>query len=189
MFYRFFRGVAYVAAHILYSFEVTGMENIPEKGPYILCANHVSALDPVVIAIFMKRQPRIMGKKELFKNRFTNWFFRSLGAFPIDRQGTDMQAFRFTMDLLGRGHGLMIFSQGTRTKDFDGAKSGVALFGLKSGAPIIPAGIMGSFRFRSKITIQVGKPISMEEYKGQKVKTELVDEVMGIVVKSVLALT
>ena len=185
MFFRFIRGIAWVLAHILFRFEVSGMENVPKDGAYILCANHISALDPVVLAIFMKRQPRIMGKKELFRTRFLNRFFRALGAYPVDRQATDLEAFRASMNVLKQGHGILIFSQGTRMKEFSEAKSGVALFALKSGAPIIPAGIAGSFKFRKKITICVGEPISMEPYAGKKVKTELIEEVMGIVVKKV----
>ena len=188
MLFRFFRRLAWILAHILYRFEVTGMENVPKDGAFLLCSNHINALDPVVLAIFMKRQPRFMGKKELFKTRFLNAFFRALGAFPVDRSTTDMQAFRTSMDILKRGHGILIFSQGTRMKDFENAKSGVALFALKSGAPIIPVGIRGSFRFRSKIYIQVGKPILMDKYKGQKVKTELIETVMDTVVKHVSAL-
>ena len=70
-------------------------------------------------------------------------------------------------------------------KDFTGAKSGVAMFALKSGAPIIPAGITGPFKLFRKIIIRVGEPISMEPYAGKKVKTELIEELMGIVVKKV----
>ena len=189
MFFKFMKVVARVLAFILFRFDVSGMENIPKNGPYLLCSNHISALDPVVLAVFMKRQPRFMGKKELFGNWFLNRFFRALGAFPVDRKAADMQAFRTSMEVLKQGHGLMIFSQGTRMKEFEGAKSGVALFGLKSGAPIVPVGIKGSFKFRSKITLRVGLPISMEPYAERKVKTELIEEVMEVVIKKVSELT
>ena len=189
MFFKFMKKVAQVLAFMLFRFDVRGMENIPESGPYLLCCNHISALDPVVLAVFMKRQPRFMGKKELFGNPFLNWFFRKLGAFPVDRKVADMQAFRSSMDVLKEGHGLLIFSQGTRMKEFESAKGGVALFGLRSGAPIIPVGIKGSYKFRSKIQIRVGEPISMEPYAGMKVKTELIEQVMEVVVKKVSELT
>ena len=185
MFFKFMKTIARILAFILFRFQVSGMENIPKKGPYLLCSNHISALDPVVLAVYMKRQPRFMGKKELFRNWFLDRFFRALGAFPVDRKAADLQAFRSSMEVLKEGHGLLIFFQGTRMKEFENAKSGVALFGLKSGAPIIPVGIKGSFKFRSKIEIRVGEPISMEPYAGQKVKTELIEEVMEIVVKKV----
>ena len=185
MFFRFIRKIAYVLAHILFRFDVSGMENIPVEGPYLLCANHISALDPVMLAIFMKRQPRFMGKKELFRYWAVSKFLRALGAYPVDRAAADLSAYRTSMELLKQGHGLIIFSQGTRMKDFEGAKGGVAMFALKSGAPIVPAGITGPFKFRRKIIIRVGEPISMEPYAGRKVKTDLIDELMGVVVEKV----
>ena len=185
MFFRIMKKIAWVLAHILYRFDVRGMENIPKEGNFLLCANHISALDPIVLAIFMKRQPRFMGKKELFRNWFTGRFFRALGAYPVDRKAADLSAYRTSMDLLKQGHGLIIFSQGTRMKDFEGAKGGVAMFALKSGAPIVPAGITGPFKIFRKIVIRVGEPISMAPYAGRKVKTELIDEVMEIVVEKV----
>ncbi|MCL1788155.1 MAG: 1-acyl-sn-glycerol-3-phosphate acyltransferase, partial [Defluviitaleaceae bacterium] len=101
---------------------------------------------------------------------------------------TDMNAYRETMKLLKNGEGMLIFSQGTRMNDFDNAKSGVAVFALKSGAPIVPVGITGPFKFRRKIKIRVGTPISMEKYQGEKVKTELVDEVMNTLAERITAL-
>ena len=189
MFFQIIKKIAWVLAHVLFRFEVSGMENIPKTGAYLLCANHISAFDPIVIAVFMKRQPRFMGKKELFESWFLNKFFKALGAFPVDRNAADMQAFRSSMDVLKQGHGLLIFSQGTRMKDFEDSKSGVALFALKSGAPIIPVGIRGSYKFRSKIKIQAGSAIFMDQYAGKKIKTELIQEVMEVVINKVSTLT
>lgn len=189
MVFRFCRMLAWIIGHIIYRFEVTGRENIPKDGAFLLCSNHIHALDPIAFAIFMKRCPRFMAKKELFKGRVLGWFLRSFGAFPLDREAAaDMQAYRTTMDALKNGHGLILFSQGTRMKDFDNAKSGVAVFALKSGAPIIPAGIRASYRLFSKIHVHYGEPIYMDEYAGKKVKTELVEKVMKIVVERVSAL-
>ena len=185
MFFRIMRTIAWVLAHILFRFEVSGMENVPREGPYLLCANHISALDPVMLAIFMKRQPRFMGKKELFRSWIMDKFFKALGAFPVDRGAADLSAYRKSLELLKQGHGLLIFSQGTRMKEFEGAKGGVAMFALKSGAPIVPAGITGPYKFWRKIIIRVGEPISMEPYSGRKVKTDLIDEVMEVVIKKV----
>ena len=189
MFYQFIVLIATILAHLGFRYKVTGKENIPKDGAFLLCANHIHALDPVIVAVFSPRRLHFMGKKELFKRPAVRVFFQSLGAFPVDRGATDMQAYRKTMELLKNGKGLLIFSQGTRMKDFENAKSGVAVFALKSGAPIVPVGIRGSYRFMSKIHIHIGEPISMEKYKGQKVKSELVDEVMNVVTERILALT
>jgi len=189
MLFPFIKVIAWVFCKIFFRFKVTGMENIPKDGAFLLCANHISWFDPISLAVFMKRQPRFMGKKELFKFRPLARFLDALGAYPIDRKGTDMQAYRTTMNLLKNGEGLIIFSQGTRMKEFENSKSGVALFALKTGSPIVPAGIRGSYRFFSRIEIRVGAPISMDEHEGKKVKTELIDEVMETVVARVSELT
>lgn len=179
MFYNKVKGVAKCLAHLMYRYDVSGLENIPTDGPFLLCGNHIHWLDPIVVAVFPQRQLRFIAKKELFKNRIFGAFLKKMGAFPIDRSTTDMQAFRNTMNALKEGYGVLIFSQGTRMEAFENAKSGVALFALKSGAPIVPVGIKGTYRFRSKVQIKVGKPMSMAQYQGQKFKTEDVNQVMS----------
>jgi 1-acyl-sn-glycerol-3-phosphate acyltransferase len=188
--YRVSKFLARIFGFIFYSFEVTGRENIPKEGAFLLCSNHIHAFDPIALSIFIKREPRFMAKKELFKSGFKNWFFTSYGAFPIDRSvAADMKAFRTAMDLLKKGNGLVIFSQGTRMKEFENAKSGVAVFALKSGAPIVPAGIRASYKLFTRIHIHYGEPILMNEYADEKVKTETVEKVMETVVERVSALT
>ena len=179
MLYSSVKGMAKVLSHLLYRFDVIGLENIPKEGAFLLCGNHISAYDPIALASFSKRQLRFMAKKELFKFPPLGAFLRAMGAFPVDRGTTDMQSYRHTINSLKEGHALVIFSQGTRMKDFENAKSGVAVFALKSGAPIVPVGIIGSYRFRTKMKIIIGEPILMDKYQGQKIKTEIVEEVMS----------
>ncbi|MCL1883190.1 MAG: 1-acyl-sn-glycerol-3-phosphate acyltransferase [Defluviitaleaceae bacterium] len=187
--FRITKVLAWLIGHVIYRFDVSGRENIPKEGAFLLCSNHIHAFDPIALAIFIKREPRFMAKKELFKPGFLNWFFRNYGAFPVDRKSpVDMKAYRTTLDLLKDGNGVVIFSQGTRMKDFDNAKGGVAVFALKSGAPIIPAGISGSYKPFTRLRVHYGEPIYMDKYAGQKVKTELVEEVMSTVVERVSSL-
>jgi len=142
-----------------------------------------------MLAIFCKRQVFFMGKKELFEKPFLGWLIRKLGAFQVDRGGADLQAYRHSMQILKDEKVLGIFSQGTRTQEFDNVKGGVAVFALKSGATVVPVGIRGTYRVFSKMNIHFGPPISMEEYQGQKVKSALVEEVMAKIVSQVSALT
>ena len=188
MFYQTMRFIAKILTIIMYRKTVTGTANIPKEGAFLLCGNHISAYDPIILAAISKRPLRFMAKKELFGFRLLGAFLRAMGAFPVDRKAADMQAYRHSLALLKEGHGLLIFSQGTRMTEFDNAKSGVAVFALKSGAPIVPVGIVGPFRFRGKVQVHIGEPISMEKYQGQKVKSELVDEVMDTISRRVTAL-
>ena len=188
MFYKFVRIVAIIVTKILYRVEYSGRENIPKEGAFLLCGNHISAYDPIALAAISKRRLNFMAKQELFKFRPLGVFLSSIGVFPVNRKMADMKAYRHSMNLLKKGEGFLIFSQGTRMTDFDNAKSGVAVFALKSGAPIVPLGITGPFRFRGKIHIHIGKPILMDKYEGQKIRTELVDEVMATVAEEVTKL-
>jgi 1-acyl-sn-glycerol-3-phosphate acyltransferase len=182
MMYAFIRAMAQLIFRIRYRYEVQGRENIPPSGAYLICANHVHALDPVMISMHIKRRPHYMSKAELFKKPLFAWFLRTMKAYPVERGATDMAAFRTTMSILKKGEGIVIFSQGTRMEGWDDAKAGVAVFALKSGAPVVPTSIAWE---GSKIKIRYGTPISMEEYKGQKVRSELVDTVMQRVVAGI----
>ena len=185
MLYRFVRRLVKILAHIFYRFKVTGREHIPPTGAVILCSNHIHLLDCLLLAIFVKRQIFYMGKMELFKVPVLGRLLRRVGAFPVDRGTTDLKAYRHTMELLKSGKALGIFSQGTRTQEFDNVKGGVGVFALKSGAPIVPVGINGTYRIFSKMRLSFGPPISMEPYQGLKVKSDLIEEVMSDVINKV----
>jgi len=189
MFFRFFRRLGWLIGHILYTFEVTGIENVPKEGAFLLCSNHIHAFDPVALAIFMKRDMHFMAKAELFRNRVLRFFMRGWNAYPVNREITDLEAFRTTIKLLKGGQPVLIFSQGTRMKEFENAKSGVAVFAIKTGTPIVPVGISGSYAFRTKIRINFGAPIPVDKYEGKKANPENIDELMQIVVEKVTALT
>ena len=185
MFYRFVRRVIKIIAHIFYRFTITGREHVPPKGAVILCCNHIHMLDCLLLAIFTKRQVFFMGKMELFKVPVLGWLLKKAGAFPVDRGTADLKAYRHTMELLKNDKALGIFSQGTRTQEFDNVKGGVGVFALKSGAPIVPVGINGTYRIFSRMRLNFGAPISMEQYAGRKIKSDLIEEVMAEVVDKV----
>jgi len=189
MFYRIARRLLIIFLRIIYRYNITGLENISTTGSVILCSNHISAMDPLMLIMLSKRQVHIMAKKELFEIRVLRTILRAAGAYPVDRTGADLKAYRHTMELLKNEKVLGIFSQGTRTQEFDNVKGGVAVFALKTNTPVVPVGIRGTYRPFSKINIHFGPPISMEPYAGQKVKSALIDEVMSEITSQVSALT
>jgi len=185
MFYRFARRIIIIFARLIYRFNVTGQEHIPQEGAVILCSNHIHGLDALTLAIFCKRQVFYMAKKELFQGWLLGGLLRKAGAFPVDRAGNDLTAYRHTVQLLKDEKVLGIFSQGTRTQEFDNVKGGVAVFALKTNTPVVPVGIRGSYRPFTKLHISFGPAISMEKHQGRKVKSDLVDEVMAEIVANV----
>lgn len=186
-FYTFARGLVKIYYKFMFRMDIQGEEHIPTEGGVVLCCNHMSNLDPTTMAAFVKRPVRYIAKKELFEKRWSAKLLSSLGAFPVDRQTTDMKALKTAIKLLKNGEALGIFAEGTRVKEGEdkAAKAGVALFALKGEAPIVPICISSKYKFRSIVHIRYGEPIYLDEYKGQKVTTEMMEEITEKVMEKV----
>ena len=187
MFCRIAKIVTWVYIRLIFRFQVIGSENIPKKGGAVLCSNHMSNYDPVAVVAGMKRMPHYLAKKELFETPFVSWVVRHLKAFPIDRSQTDMTAFKTAVSLLKSGEIVGIFAQGTRVKEGEAkeAKAGVALFALKAQVPVIPVCITGSYKLFSRVTVHYGEPITLEEYRGKRVKTEQLSEIAESIMEKI----
>lgn len=162
------RPVGIALEKMLYKIEYVGTENIPESGGFILASNHVNALDPVFIALGMKkRQLHFMGKKELFENPIIKFFLSKLNGFPIVRGGADSEALNYAIRIVKEGYVLGIFPEGTRSKDFKPAraKSGVAVIAKEAKADILPVSIYTSddMKKHTKLTIRFGEVIPYEK--------------------------
>lgn len=186
-FYTFARGLVKIYYKFAFRMDIQGEEHIPKEGGVVLCCNHMSNLDPTTMAGFVRRPVRYIAKKELFEKRWSAKLLSALGAFPVDRQTTDMKALKTAIKLLKNGEALGIFAEGTRVKEGEAkaAKAGVALFALKGEAPIVPICISSKYKFRSVVHIRYGKPIYLDEYKGQKVTTEMMEEITEKVMEKV----
>jgi 1-acyl-sn-glycerol-3-phosphate acyltransferase len=148
------------------SIEVKGLENIPKTGPVIIAANHISNVDPPAIIPFVYkiRPVSVMAKKELFKIKIIGSFFSYFGAIPVDRKaaGGDISAIKKSVEVLKKGGCLLIFPEGTRSKNKNiEPKAGIAYLAHKTSAQIVPVKIFNSENFLKlgKILIMVGKPI------------------------------
>lgn len=153
---------------LVYDFNIEGIENIPQDRPVILASNHRSYADPVILTMPMKLPVTYMAKEELFKNKLFGWFIRKLGAFPVKRGAGDMSVIEDSANILRSGKNLVIFPEGTRSRDgkVGKGKTGVALIAAMSGADVVPCGICfegEKLHFRSKLTLKFGKVIKAEE--------------------------
>ena len=181
-------GIMRIWFAINFKVEIVGKENIPAEGNAIICANHYSNYDPFAAAIYLDRLPRYLGKKELFENKILAYLLNEVRVIPLDRKAAmDMKAVKSAMKVLKNGEILGIFAEGTRVKEGQqvDAKGGVALFAMKGNANVIPCAISGKYKFRSKITVEYGKPLTLEEFRGQKLTTEVMDEITGVVMGKV----
>lgn len=161
-----FKGLSNILFHIVYRFDVKGIENIPKEGAAILCSNHIHLVDSIAEVIHIKRMLYIMVKAELMKSKIGNWFFDKLGCFAVDRGKGDVKAITEAENHLKNGDMLLIFPEGTRNGMAKGLKmkKGAAMIALQTKTPIIPIGIEGSFKLFSKVKIRVGKPMDLSKY-------------------------
>ncbi len=190
LFYKICKGICNVLFRIIFKFQVIGKEKIPAEGKIIMCANHINILDPITLAIAVPRPIRFMAKKELFKNKFLRWFIEKLGAFPVDREGSDLSAIRNSMKILRNEEILGIFPEGTRVKkpDIKNAKPGIALIAIKAQAPIIPIYIESEYKPFRKILVRIGDPIKVDKYHKQKMTTEDYKKLSEYIMHSIYSL-
>jgi len=155
-------------------FRVEGLENVPPTGPLIVAANHVSFADPPAVACAMPRPVRFMAHAGLFRPPLFGPLIRRLGAFPVHRGEADKAAIRRALELLDEGWALLIFPEGRRGdgKRLEEANRGVELLARRSGAKILPVGIIGTLRWLPKgakiphptrITVRFGEPFEWSD--------------------------
>ncbi|MGA8943017.1 MAG: lysophospholipid acyltransferase family protein [Thermoactinomyces sp.] len=166
------------------------MEHIPEKGPVVFCCNHISNLDPPLLAVSTKRKVHFMAKAELFRVPVLGGLVRSLGAFPVKRGAGDRQALKKAIQLLQEGHTVGIFPEGTRSKTGEMGQFhvGAALIALKGEAPIVPAAICGSYRLFRPIKIVFGPPVDITPFLKEKAGTATARKVTELVVSEIRSL-
>jgi 1-acyl-sn-glycerol-3-phosphate acyltransferase len=153
---------------IVYNLSYEGLENIPKEGGYIYASNHRSYADPVLITLPVRKRFAYMAKEELFhQNIFFTGIIKMMGAFPVVRGSGDMSVIETSIEKLKSGRNLVIFPEGTRSKDgkVGKGKTGVAMIAAMAGADVIPVGIIfeGKLKFRSKVTVKFGKPVRAGE--------------------------
>ena len=194
-FYRFIRGFFGGFFKLVYRVKIVGRENEVTDKPYIVCANHTSLMDVVMLVISFKGQINFMAKKEIFKVPILRSFVKAMGGFPIDRKGSDVAAIKKTISMLNEGNNIGIFPQGTR-RPFENprdteVKDGIGMIASRAGVGFMPVYIktkrekLSLFR-RTKIVI--GEYISPEELACDKTGREKYAYVSEYVFDKVCAL-
>ncbi len=149
---------------LLYPIEVKGRELLPENEAVMLCANHDSAWDPILLALALRHDYplRFMAKKQLFQIPGLNWLLRKLGAFPVDRGGSDIGAVKNSIRSLKEGYSLILFPEGTRVKERGEVetKSGAAMIAIRSGVKLAPVYVGVHKKLFRKTPIIFGAPFT-----------------------------
>lgn len=161
-----------------------GADNLPSEGGVIIAANHMSNWDPPFLASFLARPVGYMAKQELFEIPIFGTVIRWLFAFPVRRGAADRSAVKAAVKELRAGRCVGIFPEGTRSKDGEihhfGA--GVALLASMSGAPVVPAAIIGTDKMRN-LAVAYGEPIRFEGKANREALDEFSQKIREEIIK------
>ncbi|UCG60288.1 MAG: 1-acyl-sn-glycerol-3-phosphate acyltransferase [Candidatus Zixiibacteriota bacterium] len=158
-----------IITKFFFRIRITGVENIPREGGFILATNHRSYWDPLLVGSWAYRQVYFLAKKELFANPIFGWVITQTNALPVKRGTIDRHAIRHCLDVLWKGYGLTVFPEGTRAREskFLAPKPGIGIIASQAGVPIVPGYVHGSDRYgsclvgRTKLSIHFGEPITV----------------------------
>lgn len=186
MFYAILKFIGLIIFRIFLRLEIEGQENIPKKGPLLLACNHISLLDPPVVAAACNRQLHWMAKEELFVP-VLGTIYRWLGAFPVKRGTADRAALKHGIEIMQNNEVLAIFPEGTRSKTgaLGKAAPGALMMAGKVRATILPTCVIGTDVKRQgklwpKVKVKFGKPIEFpkEVFVDKDLLTRLTNDMM-----------
>lgn len=189
-FLDFMRKLLGPLVRLLFRVRVANAEKLPENGRLIVCSNHISYLDPVILMVVFNRPINFIGKKQLFRVPVLNWLLMLLGVIPIDRTNPDREVFRATTAILEKENVIGIFPEGTRTKDgaLHEGKHGVGMLVARGKSPVLPCALYypnGAGLFKKSFLV-FGDLIPEEELITQPGKAgygECADKVMHTIAK------
>ncbi len=187
---------------LLFRPRVEGLGNVPDTGPAILAANHLSFVDSIFLPLVLPRRITFVAKAEYFtgkglKGRLMKAFFAGTGTIPLDRSGGEAAkaALDTQLGILAAGGLAGIYPEGTRSPDgrLYRGKTGVARLALTSGAPVVPVGMLNLDEVqppgqrlpkpsRGPVRIRIGAPLRFDRYAGRLgdrlAEREITDEIM-----------
>ena len=167
--YRLGYTISKVVAKLGFRLRIYGRENLIEDGPAILASNHASYLDPPLVGVCCRKDVYFLARKSLFERPVVGSLIAQLNTVPVDRDRGDVGAVRAMIKLLKSGNRVLVFPEGTRSKDgnLQPARAGVGLLIAKSLAPVVPVRVFGSYAALPRsggirfvpITVVIGKPL------------------------------
>jgi 1-acyl-sn-glycerol-3-phosphate acyltransferase len=187
-----------------FRWRVFNAERVPLQGAVILASNHASFLDPPIVGSPIKRACSFLARDTLFRFRLSRWLLTKWQAIPVDRTGSSPTGLKNILGALQQGRAVVLFPEGTRTHDgrLQAARSGVGLLVLKSGAPVVPVRVWGSFEAYGRhvkfpkpkqLVIKYGQPMRFEALMAEakisskervkEIYQQIADEIMAAIAK------
>jgi len=188
LFYIIAKFIFLIIFKLFFRLKVTGQENIPQNGPFIIVANHSSLLDPIILGISIKPKIIFIAAAYLFEIGWLGYLLRKFNSIPVQREN-DIKAIKQSLKILRQGGVLGIFPEGgiDRQKNNLPVRAGAAYLATKVGIPIVPIRIKGAdkalprgakfIRSLSKIEVEIKKPIycSRQTHKDKEIIKRVVE--------------
>ena len=175
----------YPVMKLVYRAEFSGTEHVPASGGALLVSTHQSFMDPILVAMALKRPVAFLARHDLFRNKLFSWWIRSLHAFPIHQGKGQAGPIRESVRLLDKGWMLNIFPEGERTPDGTilPAQGGVALVVRRAKVPVVPCVIDGAFeiwprhkaapRPWGKIRVRYGPAMELHDLSADDIRARI----------------
>jgi 1-acyl-sn-glycerol-3-phosphate acyltransferase len=171
--YAVLRTLARLAAVVVFRMRCKGREKIPASGPLLVCANHQSFLDPVIVGLAFDRRLNYLARQTLFRFAPFRLLIQFLDAIPLDREGLGLAGLRESMRRIKRGEAVLLFPEGTRTLDgsVQPLQPGFCALARRGKVTVLPVGFDGAFDAwprtaklpsATKIHLCIGEPFSPE---------------------------
>jgi 1-acyl-sn-glycerol-3-phosphate acyltransferase len=196
------RSIFRVTFKTCFRWRVYHPERVPAKGPVILAANHASFMDPPVVGSAATRGIHFLARESLFRWPGIGALLRSVNAVPVDRHAGGVSGLRVILERLNRGEAILLFPEGTRTYDGNlrAAQGGIGLVVVKSGVPVVPVRLFGTFEAYSRsmhvprcrpIAVKFGRPVSFASLVAEaktaskpglkQIYQKIADEIMRVI--------
>jgi len=182
---------------LLVRVRVTGQENFPPSGPYILATNHLSVFDLPLLMMICPHTVRAFAASKHRRNPFYFLVLSAAGSIWVRRGEIDREALRGAFEVLKRGEVLGIAPEGTRARRvyaLQPGKTGAAYIATRADVPIVPVGLTGTEKVkenlprlrRTDVTVTIGEPFRLPE--SGRVRSPKLDEYTDIIMRRIAAL-
>ena len=191
IFWKFCQMICYIVTAVYFDLKAYGKLNVPRAGGVLLLANHQSFLDPVLVGVKLNRAVSFLARSTLWKGPFGK-LITALNAFPVKQGRGDLGAMKQSIAILQAGRALLVFPEGTRTKDgeMEPLASGISLLIRRAKVPVIPVAIDGAYKawprssliFKpSKIRVMFGSPIDFSNHNSDEIAPEIEKQIRGLI--------
>lgn len=144
--YRFIQWFTLIPLKILFGYQYRHVDRLPMTGGALICPNHLSHLDPMMMGCICPRRVNFLAKKSLFDNKILGTILSSIDCIPIDRDATGIGGMKETLKRLKKGESVVMFPEGERSTDGQllPLMTGFTALVKRLKIPVYPVGIHGT---------------------------------------------